>query len=44
VNYVIPTFILTQLPVGLIGLLIVAILLAATDSIAAELNSCRRRR
>jgi len=39
VNYVIPTFILTQLPVGLIGLLIVAILLAATDSIAAELNS-----
>ena len=39
VNYVIPTFILTQLPIGLIGLLIVAILLAATDSIAAELNS-----
>ena len=39
VNYVIPTFILTELPVGLIGLLIVAIVLAATDSIAAELNS-----
>jgi SSS family solute:Na+ symporter len=39
VNYVIPTFILTQLPIGLIGLLIVAILMAATDSIAAELNS-----
>jgi Na+/proline symporter len=39
VNYVIPTFILNELPVGLIGLLIVAILLAATDSIAAELNS-----
>jgi solute:Na+ symporter, SSS family len=39
VNYVIPTFILTQLPVGLIGMLIVAILLAATDTIAGELNS-----
>ena len=39
VNYVIPTFILNELPIGLIGLLVVAILLAATDSIAAELNS-----
>ena len=39
VNYVFPTFILTQLPIGLIGLLMVAIILAATDSIAAELNS-----
>jgi Na+/proline symporter len=39
VNYIIPTFILTQLPIGLIGLLIVAILLAATDTIAGELNS-----
>jgi Na+/proline symporter len=39
VNHIIPTFILTQLPVGLIGLLIVAIILAATDSIAGELNS-----
>ena len=39
VNYIIPNFILTQLPVGLIGLLIVAILLAATDTIAGELNS-----
>jgi solute:Na+ symporter, SSS family len=39
VNYVIPTFILTRLPVGLVGLLIVAILLAATDTIAGELNS-----
>lgn len=38
-NYIIPTFILTQLPVGLIGLLIVAIILAATDTIAGELNS-----
>ncbi len=39
VNYVFPNYILTRLPVGLVGLLIVAILLAATDSIAAELNS-----
>jgi Na+/proline symporter len=39
VNYVIPTFVLTQLPIGVIGLLIVAILMAATDTIAAELNS-----
>jgi Na+/proline symporter len=39
VNYIIPRFILTQLPIGVIGLLIVAILMAATDSIAAELNS-----
>ncbi|MGH9370374.1 MAG: sodium:solute symporter family transporter, partial [Vicinamibacterales bacterium] len=39
VNYNIPTFILTQLPIGLIGLLIVAIIMAATDTIAGELNS-----
>jgi Na+/proline symporter len=39
VNYIIPSFILTQLPVGLIGLLIVAIIMAATDTIAGELNS-----
>ena len=39
VNYIIPRFILTQLPIGVIGLLIVAILMAATDTIAAELNS-----
>jgi Na+/proline symporter len=39
VNYVFPTFVLTQLPIGLIGLMMVAIVLAATDSIAAELNS-----
>src|SRR5262245_21405030 len=39
VNYIIPTFILTELPVGLVGLLICAILLAATDTIAGELNS-----
>ena len=39
VNYIIPRFILTELPVGLVGLLILAILMAATDTIAGELNS-----
>jgi solute:Na+ symporter, SSS family len=39
VNYIIPNFILTQLPVGLVGLLILAIIMAATDTIAGELNS-----
>ena len=39
VNYVIPTFILTRLPIGLVGLLILVIMLAATDTIAGELNS-----
>jgi SSS family solute:Na+ symporter len=38
-NYIIPTFILSQLPIGLVGLLIVAIIMAATDTIAGELNS-----
>jgi Na+/proline symporter len=39
VNYVFPTFITTAMPIGLVGLWIVAIITAATDSIAAELNS-----
>jgi Na+/proline symporter len=39
VNYVFPTFIMTALPVGLVGLWIVAIITAATDTIAAELNA-----
>jgi Na+/proline symporter len=39
VNYIIPTFVLTHLPIGIVGLLIVAIVMAATDTIAAELNS-----
>jgi SSS family transporter len=39
VNYIIPTFILTQLPIGLVGLLLVVIFLTATDTIAGELNS-----
>ena len=39
VNYIIPRFILQHLPIGLVGLLIVAIIMAATDTIAGELNS-----
>jgi solute:Na+ symporter, SSS family len=39
VNYITPTFILTQLPIGLVGLLMLAIIMAATDTIAGELNS-----
>ncbi|HVB37423.1 MAG TPA: hypothetical protein VND92_02760, partial [Vicinamibacterales bacterium] len=39
VNYVFPTFVITQMPVGLIGLMIAAIFAAAMSSIAAELNS-----
>ncbi len=37
VNYVFPSFILTHLPVGLVGLLIAAILAAAMSTISAEL-------
>ncbi|MCH2279137.1 MAG: sodium:solute symporter [Vicinamibacterales bacterium] len=39
VNYVFPTFVTTELPVGLVGLMIAAILAAAMSSIAGELNS-----
>ncbi len=39
VNYVFPTFVMTQMPIGLVGLLIAAIFAAAMSSIAAELNS-----
>jgi SSS family transporter len=39
VNYVFPTFILTYLPVGLVGLLIAAIFAAAMSTISAELAS-----
>jgi SSS family solute:Na+ symporter len=39
VNYVFPTFVTTQLPVGLVGLMIAAIFAAAMSSISAELNS-----
>jgi Na+/proline symporter len=39
VNYVFPTFITTQMPVGLAGLLIAAIFAAAMSTIAAEMAS-----
>ena len=39
VNYVFPTFVLQNMPMGVIGLLIAAIFAAAMSSIAAELNS-----
>lgn len=39
VNYVFPSFILTYLPMGLVGVLIAAIFAAAMSSIAAELNA-----
>jgi Na+/proline symporter len=39
VNYVFPTFITTQLPIGLVGLMIAAILAAVMSTVAAELNS-----
>ncbi len=39
VNYIFPTFILNNMPMGVIGLLIAAIFAAAMSSIAAELNA-----
>lgn len=39
VNYVMPRFVLDQLPLGMAGLFIAAIMAAAMSSIAAELNS-----
>ncbi len=39
VNYVFPAFVTTQLPVGLVGLMIAAIFAAAVSSISSELNS-----
>ena len=39
VNYIIPRFVLTHLPLGLAGLFIAGVLAAAMSSIAAELNS-----
>ena len=39
VNYVFPTFILTQMPVGIAGLLIAAIFAAAMSTISAELSA-----
>jgi len=39
VNYIIPRFVLTRLPLGLAGIFIAGIMAAAMSSIAAELNS-----
>jgi Na+/proline symporter len=39
VNYVFPTFILTHMPVGVVGLLIAAIFAAAMSTIAGELSA-----
>jgi len=39
VNYIIPRFVLSELPIGLTGLFIAGVLAAAMSSIAAELNS-----
>jgi len=39
VNYVFPTFVMTHLPIGLVGLLIAAIFAAAMSTISAELAS-----
>lgn len=39
VNYIIPRFVLHELPIGLIGIFIAAIMAAAMSSVAAELNS-----
>ncbi len=39
VNYIIPRFVLNELPVGLAGIFIAAIIAAAMSSISSELNS-----
>jgi Na+/proline symporter len=39
VNYVVPWFVLHELPIGLAGLFIAAVMAAAMSSVAAELNS-----
>lgn len=39
VNYIIPHFVLFDLPVGLVGIFIAAVMAAAMSSIAAELNA-----
>ncbi len=39
INYIFPTFILQNMPIGVIGLMIAAIFAAAMSSIAAELNA-----
>ena len=39
VNYIVPHFVLHEMPIGLVGIFIAAVLAAAMSSIAAELNS-----
>jgi len=39
VNYVFPVFVIQNMPLGLVGLIVAAILAAAMSSVAAELNS-----
>lgn len=39
VNYVFPTFVLTYMPIGVVGLIIAAIFAAAMSTISAELNA-----
>jgi Na+/proline symporter len=39
VNYIIPHFVLSELPIGLAGLFIAAIMAAAMSAVSAELNS-----
>jgi SSS family transporter len=39
VNYVMPRFVLGELPIGLVGVFIAAIMAAAMSSVAAELNA-----
>jgi SSS family transporter len=39
VNYIVPYFVLHELPIGLVGVFIAAVMAAAMSSIAAELNS-----
>jgi Na+/proline symporter len=39
VNYIIPRFVLEQLPLGLAGIFVAGVMAAAMSSIAAELNS-----
>ena len=39
INYVFPVFVLQNLPLGVVGLIVAAIMAAAMSSVAAELNS-----
>lgn len=39
VNYVFPVFVIQNMPIGVVGLIIAAIMAAAMSSVAAELNS-----